>query len=102
MGLGGDIVIVYYAERECNLSARSFLTDVVFRIVGISIVMISFGLAFNYILPLKNIATLLACGIVTTIGLVISLLAFGLTYSEKSIMKSLIAKVSNKILKRNI
>lgn len=102
IGLGGDIIIVYYAERKCDLSARSFFTDVVLRVMGISIVMIAFGLSYIYIFPFKSIASLLASGIVTTIGLVISLFTFGLSYSEKLIMKSLIIKLSNKIFQRRI
>ncbi len=99
LGLGGDFVIVYYAKNKCKLSPRLFLRNVVLPVIGIAAVMIAFGMTFEYLIPPQNIVTLLECCIVTTIGLIVSLSTFGLTYSEKSTMKTLMATMSNKIRK---
>lgn len=98
MGVGGDMVILYYGKLKCNLSPRLFLRSVVYPVLGISAVMIAFGLVFDYLFPYYNVFSLLACCVVTTVGLIISMLTFGLTISEKSVMKSLVASVSKKIL----
>ena len=96
MGLGGDIVILYYGKLKCNISPRLFLLNVFFPVLGISAVMIAFGIIFDYILPYQNVFSLVVCGIMTTIGLIISMFTFGLTFSEKLIIQSLIAAFSKR------
>lgn len=99
MGIGGDIVISYYAKIKCDLSPRLFIWNVVFPLIGISMVMFLFGILFNSMLPNENLLSLLGCCFVTTIGLLFSLYMFGLTKLEKSTIKSLVLSTINKLFK---
>lgn len=98
MGLGGGIVIIYYAKKKCHLSSLLFLRSVVIPLIGISILMIMFGFVFDYFITSQNFLTLIGCCLSTTLGSIISLFLFGLTNEEKSaitlILKSITKRVS--------
>ena len=97
MGVLGDCVIVYFAQTNCNISRQLFLKNVVTPIIGITAVMYLFGHGITCICPNDNFFTFIICGIMTTIGLVISLYLFGLTSDEKQSISTLIAGLVNKI-----
>lgn len=99
MGIGGDIVISYFAKIKCDLSPKLFIWNVVFPVIGISMVMILLGIIFNRIVSNENLLTLLVCCIATTLGLIISLSIFGLTKLEKSTIKALVLSTVNKLFK---
>lgn len=93
MGVGGDCVIVFYSKKKCQLPVRKFLTVVIFPVLLTALVMILFGTASVYLIPNDNIWTLILCGMLTTIGLIVSMLIFGLTKNEAKIVKGLISKL---------
>lgn len=93
MGVGGDCVIVVYAKKKCQLPVRKFLTAVMLPVLLTALVMILFGTASEFLIPNDNIWTLILCGMLTTIGLIVSMLIFGLTKTEAKIVKGLISKL---------
>lgn len=99
MGLGGDVVIVYFGKEKCNLSPRLFFNNVVYPIIGMTALMIISGLIFNSIVHADNIISLFMCFIVTTITLGISMKLFGLTKPEKLVVKNLIDSILKRLSK---
>ena len=81
-GIGGDCVVLYYAHKECGLDIRVFIHEVVFPIIGISIVSVLFGLSSRVFFS-NNLLRLAACILLSSFGLIASLVIFGTTVLEK-------------------
>lgn len=100
MGICGDCVIVYFAQSNCGISRLQFLKIVVVPVLGIACVMYAFGCGIVSIFPDESFAMFILCGIMTTLGLVLSLCLFGLTKDERrsvtALFSGLISKVSSK------
>jgi len=99
MGVGGDVVIVHYANKKCNLSAKTFITSVIVPIVLTMFTMGLFGLISILIFPAENLLCALLCGIATTLGLILALSTFGLTKTEKSTVLNLLSKIKITFMK---
>lgn len=90
--IGGDIVIIYYAKRKCELSVRKYIDNVVFPLMGTAIIMVLFG-AIPYIGLETGWMRLIFTCIATTIGMLLSALLFVSTKDEKALLKGLVNKV---------
>lgn len=99
MGLGGNIVIIYFGKEKCDLSPKLFFKNAVFPIIGMTAMMIISGFIFNRVVHADNIISLFMCFIVTTITLGISMKLFGLTKSEKLVIKNLIDSIIKRLSK---
>lgn len=94
--IGGDIVIITYAKKKCNLNVMDYLNNVVFPILGMIIMMFIFG-GWTILCMSENFIRLLFTCFFTTIGMTISLSLFGLTNMEKQFVINLFYKLKNRI-----
>ena len=81
--IGGDIIIIFYAHKICGLSIRMYLSKVVIPLIGVTIVMISCGVAPVLMLNSSFIRLIITC-IATSIGMILSVWLIALTAEEKS------------------
>lgn len=101
MGIGGDLVIIYYARIKCNLSTTEYTKIVLFPIFLTILVMLTLGLISVLFFPDNTFFSLIVCGLITSIGLILSIRIFGLTNDEKVSFKNLICKFLIRIRKGN-
>lgn len=80
-GLGGDVVIVRYAHKQCGLSVIHFFKGVLAPVLGVAIIMLVMGCTIMFVLD-DSFLRLIACCLLTTLGMLISLFSFGLTKEE--------------------
>ena len=90
-GLSGDIVIVRYAQKLCGLSVKHFFKSVLAPVLGVAIIMLLMGCSIMFILD-DSFLRLLACCLLTTLGMLISFFSFGLTKEELSKAVGIIRK----------
>lgn len=99
LGLGGNAVILVYANKECNLSLRYFNIQVIVPVIATLIVMLLFGYSSVYIVR-SEIMRLIISSFLSILGMVAAIMSFGMTRQEKNIFLSLVK--SKKItLRRN-
>ena len=90
-GIGGDIVIVRYAQKLCGIPVMLFVKGVLARVMGVSIVMLLLGCSVKFFLD-ESFLRLILCCLLTTVGLLISLLSFGMSNEERCRVMQLIMK----------
>lgn len=90
-GIGGDVVIVRYAQRLCGIPIMVFIKGVLARVMGVSVVMLLMGCCVKFFMD-ESFLRLLSCCILTTFGLLISLLSFGMSNEERSSVMELIRR----------
>lgn len=93
-GICGDIVVAYYAHKQCGLDLNCYIKNAIIPVAGITILMTITGGSFVY-LSHQNLITLITCCLVTTVTLVLSLYFFGLTIEETVIVNRLKGKIVN-------
>lgn len=98
MGIGGDIVIIIFAQKLCGVSISKYLTNVILPLIGICIIMLLFGGIFT-IITKDSILSLLGCCIITSIAMLIGLMWFCFSNYEKSIIKQLCNSIILKLKK---
>lgn len=101
MGIGGNIVILYYSKKMCEMSPLSYMKDVVIPVVATSIIMILCGFTDVVLFPEENLVSLILCCIFTSAGMMLSLSTIGLSKEEKIICISQFKKISSKIFRGN-
>lgn len=69
--LGGDVVILYYAKKECGLEIDEYITRVMLPIIGVSFVMLLFGILPSLLLEEGFVRLVITC-LFSTIGLLLS------------------------------
>lgn len=83
--VGGDIVILYYAKRKCNLNMNEYLRRVLLPLLGTSLMMLIFGfLSFSF-LQMSFQRLVITC-FATTTGMFLSLTLFAMTKEEKNLL----------------
>lgn len=82
-GLGGDIVVVRYANIQCGLPTMCFLRSVVVPVLGVTSVMLIMGFSATYFFEDSFIRLLLSI-VLTTVGMLVSLFTFGMTSEERN------------------
>lgn len=90
-GIGGDIVIVRYAQVLCGIPIKLFIKDVLSRVIGVSAVMLLMGCSLKFFLN-ESFLRLILCCLMTTIGLLISLLSFGISNEERCRVMELVKR----------
>lgn len=100
MGLGGNIVIIIYAHKECDLPLTSYTDDVIIPVLFTAFFMIIFGLIPLIVFP-DNFVRLIACCLLTTFGMIISFKWRGMTKEEKNIIKNLYNKLYTRIIRHS-
>lgn len=89
--LGGDIVIVSYAQKQCGLPIKHFVNGVLVPVLGVTVVMLLMGITVTLVME-DGFLRLLVCCIITTIGLLISLATFGMTKDESNRVLELVKR----------
>lgn len=90
-GIGGDVVIVRYAQKLCGIPVMVFIKGVLTRVLGVSIVMLLMGCSVMWFID-EGFLRLISCCILTTFGLLLSLLSFGMSNEERSRVIELIRR----------
>lgn len=80
--LGGDIVIIIYAKKKCGLSVSAYLNNVVMPLMGTALFMLILGLSSGFIFH-EGITKFVVSCVLTTIGMIVSLVLFALDSIEK-------------------
>lgn len=96
LGIGGNCVIIYYANKECELSIKSYADYVIKPVIMTLILMLSAG-SLVFFVSLSEIWQIIVSGIFTSIAMMVAMYGFGMSDEEKSIIKSLI---TNRLLHR--
>lgn len=94
-GIGGDIVIVKYANKLCGLSVSNFLRGVIVPVIGVALVMLFMGYMIRFLLD-EGLLRLVLCCLLTSIGMVVSFFLFGVTDKERCEIN----QMKNKIIHR--
>lgn len=97
-GIGGNMVIIHYAHTKCNLSIHHYLNEVVLPVFLVTLVMIMFG-SITLLSFRPSLLRLISTCCMTTFGMLISILLWGLSYDEKQYLKMLCASVLDKYRK---
>ena len=94
-GIGGDVVILYYAKKKCGLDLKLYLTRTFLPILGVSFIMLLFG-GMVYMLSMNEgfWKFMLTC-IMTTIGMLLALYLFGVNRQEKELLKHLLIRLKS-------
>lgn len=80
-GIGGDIVIVKYANQYCNLSVQNYIYSVVFPVIKVVAAMLVLGFIVQYSFTESFLRLVLTC-IATTTGMFLSIAFLGLSKLE--------------------
>ena len=93
--IGGNIVIIYYANKKCGLGVSEYITNVMLPLVGTSIVMVLFW-GVSYMAMHAGFLRLVITCVSTTIGMFVAAYFFAMTKEEKDMLMGLI----NEFLRR--
>lgn len=89
--IGGNIVIVCYAKKNCGLNIVEYLNEVVKPVAGTIIVMLLFGAIPIMLLNPVFLRLLVTC-VATTLGMTTALLLFAMTKEERAMVTSKITR----------
>ena len=84
-GIGGDMVIVHYAKKNCGMSVRDYFANVVWPVGGSVVLMFLCGAVPVLLLPESFGRLILTC-VATTVGMGIAAATFALTKVEKGLI----------------
>ena len=87
--IGGDVVIVYYAKRNCGLRLVDYINSVAVPLLGTASIMFLFGGLSYYLISAGFMRFVVTC-IATTAGMLASLALFATTEEERTIITSMI------------
>lgn len=91
-GIGGDIVILYYSKKKCNLDIKTYVHQVIIPIVFVMLAMIILGYTSTLIFKECFLRVVVTC-ILTTIAMIISIYVVGLNIEEKIYIKNILKKL---------
>lgn len=89
--IGGNIVIVYYAKKNCDLNVVEYLNEVVKPVAGTAIVMLFLGNVSLLLLNPGFLRLLVTC-VATTLGMTVAVLLFAMTKEERALVKNIITR----------
>lgn len=93
--IGGDIVIIYYANKKCQLQVSQYVQKVIFPLVGVAVIMTLFG-AFSLKVFLPGILRLVITCFATSIGMILASLIFAMSKEEKNRIIGFLKEIFNK------
>lgn len=80
--IGGNVVILYYAKKTCDMPINSYINRVLVPVLFTAILMFAFGFVPKLFFQ-SGIPRLLLCAIMTTLGLLASFFTLGASQNEK-------------------
>ena len=86
--IGGDIVIVIYAQRKCALKVVDYLRDVCKPVVSVCCCMILLGLTTSVFFE-NSLYRLILTFLLTTVGMLFGMYFFGMNNTEKQVLWSI-------------
>ncbi len=90
-GLGGNIVIIFFANKTCGLSVKGYIVDVIIPVCGVTIIMLLLGYIPSLFIE-QGFIKFILCGILTTMGLGLGVYLVGLKSYEKELLLASILK----------
>lgn len=93
--LGGNIVILYYAKKDCGMNLNGYVRQVVLPVSGATIVMLAFGFISVQLIEEGFLRLVLTC-FATSIGLVLSILLFATGKEERDILLGFVKNALNR------
>ena len=90
--IGGNIVIVFYANKKCGLGVGKYINKVLLPLIGTFVVMTILGELSYCNFSECFLRFLITCSS-TSIGMIIASVTFAMTKEEKVAAKSLIEKI---------
>lgn len=93
--IGGDIVIIYYAKRNCGLNVKEYVGKVLLPIIGVAAIMLLFGMMSYITIETGFVRIVITC-IATTTGMIVASLLFAMTREEKKMMMKLYYGIKTK------
>lgn len=81
--IGGNVVVVICAKKLCGLSVKAYINDILLPVVGTAFFMFLIGIIPVLFLR-ESFLRFICSGLMTTIGLVISLFIFGMKKWERN------------------
>ena len=93
--IGGNIVIIYYSNKQCHLRVLDFIRQVVAPVMGISMMMLIVGSLTQLIMEECFVRLLFTCFVTTTV-FVILIWMFILSYNERNMI---LKQVKHKLLR---
>lgn len=97
--LGGNVVIVYYANKLCEMSVKSFFIEVILPICIVCFVMLCGGLIIKLFIKEGGVRLVL-CFLMTTLLFGLSIWKVVLSLEEKCILKNLLKNRVNFCVKK--
>lgn len=94
-GIGGNIVIVKYAHKYCSLDILNYITGVLSPVIKVSVVMLLCGIIVQFIMP-ESFLRLVLCCILTTVGMLVSVIYAGLTRQEHHEISLIVSSIYKK------
>lgn len=94
--IGGNIVIIHFANKNCDVSISSYIKGVVFPVLETSAIMFAAGFFISCFVP-NPIMKIILCGFFTTISLLMSVVFFGATKVEKQYFSIALNSIKNKL-----
>lgn len=96
LGVGGNIIILFYGHKECGLSIKAYFSTVFLPLTGCLIIMCISGYSLYFIefsKPLRLILSTLA----SFIGFLAAMYMFGVSKKEQHIFAELLRQTKNRI-----
>lgn len=94
--IGGDIVIVKYAQKKCALKIVDYLTSVCKPIASVCCCMVMLGMAVRLFLE-PGMFRLILTFALTTMGLLVGMYFFGMNNTEKQILLDIKKRLISRI-----
>lgn len=95
--VGGNIIILYFASKNCSLSYKEYLRGVILPVFIVILFMLILG-AIPVVLMLSSFYRLCITILFSTVGFTISAYLFGMQSYEKNYIKSMLIKIKSNYL----
>ena len=82
-GIGGDVVIVYYANKKCGLDVEDFIYKVIFPLAETTLIMLIAGCIPVFLME-ESFGRLLITCLSTTMGMFLASALFAISREEKA------------------
>lgn len=95
-GIGGDIVIIRYAQKKCAMKIVDYLTAVCKPIICVCCCMVLFGAPICLFLE-TSIFRIILTFVSTTMGMLVGVYFFGINNTEKQVLLDIKKRIINRI-----
>lgn len=96
--IGGNVVIMVFAKKNCNFSFMEYFKDVSVPIHIVLLIMFVFGL-ITILYMQDSFLRLITTAIFTSLGFILGVFSFGMKSFEKVYIKSTLSRVRNKFFR---